>query len=107
MLTVIVCLVGSGKRRTRRPLARRYSVIPSTEVTRSAFEAGAAAGVAFAGALPLGSGAAAVNEAASAAARRHRNRGFLDRVMDAPSVSESRKGGILPPARNVIFPGAI
>src|SRR5512141_3294986 len=33
MFTVTVGLVGSGKRSPRRPLARRYSVIPSTEVT--------------------------------------------------------------------------
>src|SRR5262245_20370188 len=37
MLTVIVCLVGSGNSSTRRPLGRRYSVMPSTDVTRSAF----------------------------------------------------------------------
>src|SRR5262245_58981248 len=47
MLTVIVCLVGSGNISTRRPLARRYSVMPSTEVT---FSGGAGAGAAAAGA---------------------------------------------------------
>src|SRR6266404_9085782 len=57
MLTVIVCLVGSGKRSTRRPLPRRYSVIPSTEVTR----AGGAS------ALVSGGVAAAATEAAKAA----------------------------------------
>src|SRR6187397_2218529 len=35
MLTVIVCLVSSGKRSTRSPFPRRYSVSPSTEVTRT------------------------------------------------------------------------
>src|SRR5436853_153143 len=35
MLTVIVGFDGSGKSTTRRPFASRYSVIPSTEVTRS------------------------------------------------------------------------
>jgi hypothetical protein len=35
MLTVMVCLVWSGNSSTRRPLARRYSVMPSTDVTRS------------------------------------------------------------------------
>src|SRR5690242_3612824 len=33
MFTVMEGWVASGKRRTRRPLARRYSVMPSTEVT--------------------------------------------------------------------------
>src|SRR5262245_2666205 len=35
MFTVTVCFVGSGKSRTRSPFCRRYSVIPSTDVTRS------------------------------------------------------------------------
>src|SRR6266851_3026774 len=35
MLTVIVGFDRSGKSTTRRPFASRYSVIPSTEVTRS------------------------------------------------------------------------
>src|SRR6478752_7233894 len=35
MLTVMVCLVWSGKSSTRRPFASRYSVMPSTVVTRS------------------------------------------------------------------------
>src|SRR5688572_10525356 len=35
MLTVTVCLLASGNSSTRRPLASRYSVMPSTEVTRS------------------------------------------------------------------------
>src|SRR5262245_40433816 len=47
----MVGLVGSGKRRTWSPLARTYSVIPSTEVTL----AGAAAGAGFA----FGAGAVA------------------------------------------------
>src|SRR5215469_10262527 len=58
MLTVIVGLVGSGKRRTVRPLARRYSVMPSTEVTRTglpgAAVAGFAAGVDFAAGFEAG-----------------------------------------------------
>src|SRR5438046_9901113 len=35
MLTVIVCLLGSAKSSTRKPFASRYSVMPSTDVTRS------------------------------------------------------------------------
>src|SRR5713101_620489 len=35
MLTVIVCFEGSGKRSTLKPFESRYSVIPSTDVTRS------------------------------------------------------------------------
>src|SRR5512143_3910552 len=55
MLTVIVAFVGSGKSRTRRPFERRYSVMPSTEVTFSGLP-GAAAGAFFAvvGALDAG-----------------------------------------------------
>src|SRR5258708_3145925 len=33
MLTVIVGFEGSGKTRSRMPLSRRYSVMPSTDVT--------------------------------------------------------------------------
>src|SRR6185295_16553319 len=44
MLTVIVCLVGSGKRSTRSPFPSRYSVIPSTDVTRAGFAGGAVSG---------------------------------------------------------------
>jgi hypothetical protein len=50
MFTVMVCFDGSGNSSTRRPLASRYSVMPSTEVTRSG---GAGAGAVTAG----GSGA--------------------------------------------------
>src|SRR5688572_16032129 len=35
MFTVIVCLDWSGNRSTLRPFASRYSVMPSTVVTRS------------------------------------------------------------------------
>src|SRR5437868_2525110 len=34
MLTTMVALDGSGNKRARRPLSRRYSVMPSTEATR-------------------------------------------------------------------------
>src|SRR2546422_66663 len=44
MFTVTVGFEGSGKRRMRIPFARRYSVMPSTEVTRST-PCGNAAGV--------------------------------------------------------------
>src|SRR5688572_3341156 len=37
MLTVIVGLDGSGNISTRRPLGRRYSVMPSTSVTLTGF----------------------------------------------------------------------
>ena len=51
MFTVMVCLLGSGNSSTRRPLASRYSVMPSTEVTvpgaASATVAGGATGTGF------------------------------------------------------------
>src|SRR5689334_7943547 len=34
MFTVIVCFDWSGKSKTRNPLGKRYSVMPSTDVTR-------------------------------------------------------------------------
>ena len=48
MLTVMVGFDGSGNSSTRRPFASRYSVMPSTEVTRSG--AGAAIGAGGGGA---------------------------------------------------------
>src|SRR5262249_10651593 len=52
MLTVMVAFVGSGKRRTWRPLASAYSVMPSTEVTLTgAAAAGDGAGADWAAAL--------------------------------------------------------
>ena len=65
MLTVIVGFDGSGKRSTRRPFASRYSVIPSTDATRSGASVDAAAGAAGAGA-----GCCAPSGAATRAARR-------------------------------------
>src|SRR5262245_1322202 len=56
--TVTVGLPGSGKRRTRRPLARRYSVMPSTVVTLSGLP-GAAGAAAFGRAEGLAAGFAA------------------------------------------------
>src|SRR3954468_24974823 len=44
MLTVMVCLLASGNSSTRSPLASRYSVMPSTEVTRSGGAGGAGGG---------------------------------------------------------------
>src|SRR5512141_1733245 len=52
MLTVTVGFDGSGKSSTRRPLARRYSVMPSTSVAFTGF-----APMAGAGALPFAAGA--------------------------------------------------
>src|SRR5262249_12296231 len=46
-LTVTVGLPGSGKRRTRRPLASRYSVMPSTVVTLTGLLDAAAGAAAF------------------------------------------------------------
>jgi hypothetical protein len=48
MLTVMVCFDWSGNMSTRRPFASRYSVMPSTVVTRSG-AAGAATGAGAAG----------------------------------------------------------
>ena len=67
MLTVIVCLVGSGKSSTRSPFPRRYSVIPSTEVTRTGFAGGAVSG-----------GVAAAAPEAARAARMSEGRVFLN-----------------------------
>src|SRR6187399_3258404 len=44
MLTVMVCLLASGNSSTRSPLASRYSVMPSTAVTRSGGAGGAGGG---------------------------------------------------------------
>lgn len=52
MFTVMVCLDWSGNNNTRRPLAKRYSVIPSTEVNLAGegeAVAGAGATVSFVG----------------------------------------------------------
>ena len=65
MLTVMVCLVWSGNRSTRRPFASRYSVMPSTVVTRSG-AAGAAAGGGAGGVL----GFFAAHAGAASAAER-------------------------------------
>jgi hypothetical protein len=65
--TVIVGFDGSGKSSTLRPFARRYSVIPSTAVTRvtpagkrcgaaaAGFAAGAAGAAGFAACAAFGS----------------------------------------------------
>src|SRR5688572_12972760 len=75
MLTVIVSFVGSGNSSTLSPFARRYSVIPSTEVTRSTplGSAGAAAAcgavavaVCVAGAVATACGAAPAASASAA-----------------------------------------
>src|SRR5574343_608845 len=50
MLVVRVGLLASGNSSTRRPLARRYSVMPSTEVTLTGAALVAAAAVAVAAA---------------------------------------------------------
>ena len=77
MLTVTVGLVGSGKRRTRRPFASRYSVIPSTEVTFQGGRAFAAAGAGvvawtFFGAACAGSVDAARSRARQTSGARNR-----------------------------------
>src|SRR5690242_5563098 len=63
MFTVAVCFEASGKSSTRRPLPRRYSVIPSTVAPRT----GAAP---FAGAAAFGD--ASADEAKARAARAER-----------------------------------
>jgi len=85
MLTVIVALVGSGKSRTRSPFARRYSVMPSTEVTFSGLpgaafgvEAGFAAG--FGAGLPAVWVAAATLAAVRIAANRPSPLFFVKRI---------------------------
>src|SRR6185369_9686069 len=80
MLTVTVGFEGSGKRRNLRPFARRYSVIPSTAVTRvtpagRATAAGALAGAAagaFGGALGAAVGWARASTPAVRKAARNR-----------------------------------
>ncbi len=42
MLTVIVCFDSSGKSSARRPFGQRYSVMPSTDVTRTTPDGSAA-----------------------------------------------------------------
>ena len=65
MLTVIVSFVGSGKRSTLKPFdVSRYSVMPSTEVTRST-PCGVAA-LALAGACMVTAGNNAPGEYAAA-----------------------------------------
>ena len=64
MLTVMVGLVGSGKRSTRSPFESRYSVMPSTDVTFSGLPGAAAGAAAFFGAA---AGLAAAWVVASAA----------------------------------------
>src|SRR6266508_2908070 len=83
MLTVIVCLVGSGKRSTRNPFPRRYSVIPSTEVTRAG----------FAGDFVSGAGAAAARETANAARMREDKpvlNDFMRRILTPETPASSR-----------------
>src|SRR5262249_37056323 len=95
MLTVIVGLVGSGKSRTRRPLASRYSVMPSTDVTLPG-AAGAAAAAAGGLALAAGFGGGALVWAASealhtAAKRKARNLWTAcSRCIEGPPLRESR-----------------
>src|SRR5215475_3766786 len=71
MLTVIVGLVGSGKRRTVMPFARRYSVMPSTEVTLTGLPGAAAAGFAAGADFAAGFEVAACGAAARATAARN------------------------------------
>src|SRR6266545_474714 len=71
MLTVIVCLVWSGKSSTRSPLASRYSVIPSTEVTLTGFSVFAPAAAFARGAGAFGGLAGAARVLAAAAKRRN------------------------------------
>src|SRR5262245_20168472 len=66
MLTVTVGFVSSGKRRTERPFASRYSVMPSTEATLTG--AAETAGADFAGAGAL-AGVCAVRVLAAKAAK--------------------------------------
>ncbi|MNT12329.1 hypothetical protein D3C72_1472530 [compost metagenome] len=61
MLVVRVGLLASGNSSTRKPLARRYSVMPSTDVTLTAARLGAALPVFWVGAASTG-GAARMNE---------------------------------------------
>src|SRR3984893_12871096 len=81
MLTVIVCFVWSGKRRTWSPLSRAYSVIPSTEVTRAGWPpglAGAAGGAeAFPAGFDWGMGAAPADTAAAKRTARTIARDFI------------------------------
>src|SRR6266496_1756534 len=83
MLTVIVCLVWSGKSSTRSPLASRYSVIPSTEVTLTGFS-GFAPAVAF----PLGEvffcGLAGAARVLAAAAKSRNANVFRMEFMQVP-----------------------
>src|SRR5216683_874172 len=76
MLTVIVCLVWSGKRRTWRPFASRYSVIPSTEVTLTGFS-GFAFDAAFARGAGVFGGSLGAASAKAAVAKRRIDRVFL------------------------------
>src|SRR5690242_11183030 len=94
MLTVIVCLVGSGKRSTRSPFPRRYSVIPSTDVTRAGLDGGA-----------VSAGVAAAAREAAKVARTSEERVFLNEfililfLMDPGSRVDSGLSAKRRPAR--------
>src|SRR2546423_1481461 len=102
MLTVMVCLVWSGNISTRSPFLRRYSVMPSTEVTRSTPAGGAAAGAWRRGTgqkLPV-----ARLRVEAARALDHDGQEFGPRFVQCPELfaNDDRAGGKLrgPPAHN-------
>jgi len=80
-LTVMVCFVGSGNNSTRRPLARRYSVMPSTDVT---FSGGAGTATAGGGATASAFGFLANAGTAHAVSAANNTRVF-DGFMGDPS----------------------
>src|SRR6266511_2876353 len=90
MLTVIVCLVWSGKSSTESPLASRYSVIPSTEVTLTGFSVFAAAG-AFARGEGFIGGLAGAARVPAAAAKRRNDSVFRMEFMQIPYGREAAR----------------
>src|SRR6266540_24862 len=82
MLTVIVCLVWSGKSSTESPLVSRYSVIPSTEVSLTGFSFFAVAAALARGEGFFGGLAAA--RVLAAAAKRRNARVFRVKFMQIP-----------------------
>src|SRR6266542_1438705 len=88
MLTVIVCLVWSGKSSARRPLVNRYSVIPSTEVTLTGLSVFALA-AAFARAAGAFVGLAGAARVLAAAANRRNASVFRMEFMQVPYGSRA------------------
>ncbi len=83
MLTVIVCFDSSGNSSARNPFGQRYSVMPSTDVTRTTPDGSAAL------AWPAGAADCAATGTRRRQKTRHRQDTTIDDRLDAAGFGSS------------------